>query len=343
MSATGPVAGGVAALVTFACTPGVTALLARRGVLDASGERSSHTGSVPRGGGYAVLAGAATGCLSAWTVGWNRMAAGVLVGALLLSAIGALDDLRGGIGATSRLVCAALTGLAAATLVVDPASVTDVALVVIAAMWVVAFTNAFNFMDGINGIAGLHGVVFGLSSAYLGSQVGERPLMALGLCVAGSSVGFLPWNLSGRIFLGDVGSYAIGGGVALLFVALVKAGAPLVAGIGAALPYLADTGFTILRRWHAGESLVQPHRCHAYQHLSDVVGKHAPVALLVSFVSATSAVLTIWASTLAPPGRALASIGAISVSVLYAVAPRLLLPESDRSSPRVAPQNAEAS
>jgi UDP-GlcNAc:undecaprenyl-phosphate/decaprenyl-phosphate GlcNAc-1-phosphate transferase len=92
------------------------------------------------------------------------------------------------------------------------------------------------------------------------------------------------------VFLGDSGSYFIGGWQAALIVVGLRAGLPPEA-LGAPLAiYLADTGTTLIRRVAAGEVWHQPHREHAYQRLIKNGWSHVRTTSLVgAFVLACSA------------------------------------------------------
>src|SRR3546814_7533903 len=74
-------------------------------------------------------------------------------------------------------------------------------------------------MDGINGIAGSQAALVALALAMLAGDSGWR----LGaLLLAAACIGFLPFNLPrARVFLGDVGSGAIGFMLAALMVQAV--------------------------------------------------------------------------------------------------------------------------
>ena len=85
--------------------------------------------------------------------------------------------------------------------------------VVITTPWVVGITNAFNFLDGMDGLAtgsaGINALFFGLVA------LTDQPFVMLrSLALAGSCLGFLPWNFRknqpARIFLGDGGSNFLG-------------------------------------------------------------------------------------------------------------------------------------
>jgi len=94
----------------------------------------------------------------------------------------------------------------------------------------VGSTNAVNLTDGLDGLAGGSVAICGSILALACQRVGEPRLALLAFAVAGASAGFLWFNANpARIFMGDVGSMALGallGGIAVaarveVFLALV--------------------------------------------------------------------------------------------------------------------------
>ena len=168
----------------------------------------------------------------------------------------------------------------------------------LAALAIAAYINIANFMDGVNGISRFHGIPPGARTPRPGR---DRPawLMAGGAVLATAFLGFLPWNLSrGSVFLGDVGSYLLGASVAALAVAGFLSGVYVEYVLSPSLVYLADTGYTLLRRINAGERWYASHREHVYQRLTDVGFSHLQSAGTVT--GCTAAVIVLGFS---PPRR----------------------------------------
>jgi len=77
--------------------------------------------------------------------------------------------------------------------------------------------NSFNFIDGINGLGSSIGVVVSLTYAYWFHFLGEPLFLILALCICGSQLAFLRYNLvKAKIFMGDSGSMILGFFAALL-------------------------------------------------------------------------------------------------------------------------------
>jgi UDP-N-acetylmuramyl pentapeptide phosphotransferase/UDP-N-acetylglucosamine-1-phosphate transferase len=142
-----------------------------------------------------------------------------------------------------------------------------------AVLWVglLWFVNLSNFMDGLDwmvvvGLGPALAFVGGL--ALLGGLTPAPGLIALGLL--GGLLGFAPFNRPvARLFLGDVGSLAIGLGLGFGLIHLAGRHG-LVAAALPALYFMADATFTLLRRAWAGEPVMSAHRSHIYQRATTV-------------------------------------------------------------------------
>lgn len=126
---------------------------------------------------------------------------------------------------------------------------------------------------------------------------------ALAVALAAACAGFLPFNFPrARIFLGDVGSGALGYLLAVLlatgFTSRGYADWPLL--LLPLLAMLADSGFTLLGRIHRGERWWDAHTAHAYQCWSRH-GGHARVTLAYGLW--TLAAIGVMLPTLGSPGN----------------------------------------
>lgn len=307
--------------------------IARRlDLLDVPNARSSHAEPTPRLGGIAVIAAT----LLAWGISGGSASADVWVvigAALALAAVGLIDDFRP-LASVLRLV---LQVAVAVAIVIVSGPVIDVDLPgfnvridgllghVVVAVFIVAVVNAVNFMDGIDGMAAGVAVVNVLALTALAEPEVALLLVALG----GASVGFLAWNHHpASIFLGDSGSLFIGStlvGAAVL--GSGTGGSQPAGGTVAAiptllifLPFLYDTGLTMLRRALRGDSLLVAHRSHLYQRLARVDG-HRPVANLYVCAAALSGLGAIVYRS----GNDTAQLGVLIAAVLLVVGVAVLV------------------
>lgn len=248
----------------------------RRNMLDQPGERRSHAVATARGGGIGIVVAvlAATVWLACATPADPRPLAAFAIGLVLVAGIGWIDDHRP-LSPWSRLLVQSLAAAIIAT--------TMVAMTGKAWQWPVAFAlivgmvNVWNFMDGINGLAASQAALAALAMAL----ILPAPLQLLAWALLAACCGFLPFNFpSARIFMGDVGSGALGYVIAVLLLcawASTDIAWPLLL-----LPvsaFLVDAGFTLSARMLAGERWWAPHTQHVYQRWAQCKGSHVPVTL----------------------------------------------------------------
>jgi UDP-N-acetylmuramyl pentapeptide phosphotransferase/UDP-N-acetylglucosamine-1-phosphate transferase len=239
----------------------------RRRLMDEPGQRRAHSIATPRGGGagpvVAILAWMFAAGASSGTSVW--LAA---LGLAAVAIVGSWDD-HASLPPSWRLLVHVLAGCAVAASLVDA---TGAPLVFVAiAVLVTVLVNVWNFMDGIDGIAASQAVIAAAAIACVAPSYS-----AAATAVAVATLAFLPFNFPrARIFLGDVGSGALG-----LAVAWLVAGATTEPGLNAsalvlALPlsaFLVDAGLTLARRVLRGERWWQPHSQHLYQTLARRMG-----------------------------------------------------------------------
>ncbi len=272
-------------LVGFAGTWLARAYAVRWKLYDQPGERRSHGVATPRGGGIAIVASM---FLALAFIGWGGDAprqalACIATGLLLVAAIGWVDDHRP-LSPWSRLLVHAIAAglLAWATLILG-GSVADAAFAFLAALVLV---NVWNFMDGIDGLAASQAAL--VAAGYAMVTSGGAHWLALALVA--SACGFLPYNFpKARIFLGDVGSGALGYGLAGLMVAAAMAnGGGAGTWLLVLLPvsvFLIDASLTLGARILRREKWWQPHVQHAYQRWARLAGNHRVVT--VAYAMAT--------------------------------------------------------
>jgi UDP-N-acetylmuramyl pentapeptide phosphotransferase/UDP-N-acetylglucosamine-1-phosphate transferase len=136
----------------------------------------------------------------------------------------------------------------------------------LAVLWIVWLTNLYNFMDGIDGLAGAQALIAALGLAAVAAGLGAETTGWLLLALAGSSVGFLLFNFPpSSIFLGDVGSTAIGFFFGILPLLPEARSVPFEPVAMALSIFLLDATLTLLRRVAKREKWYTPHRTHLYQ------------------------------------------------------------------------------
>jgi UDP-N-acetylmuramyl pentapeptide phosphotransferase/UDP-N-acetylglucosamine-1-phosphate transferase len=248
----------------------------RSNLLDQPGERRSHQVATPRGGGISVVVALLSGGALLW---WQApagelMLPAFLAGLVLTAGIGWWDDhrplspwLRLAVHGVAALV------LAAAVYWTSGSGMQAAAAIVL----VLVLVNVWNFMDGIDGLAASQAAIaaIALTLALTG------PWSWLGAALLAACCGFLPFNFpKARIFLGDVGSGALGFALAGLLSAGLSVSSiawPLLL-----LPlsaFLVDASFTLISRILRRQRWWTPHVEHLYQRLSRRYG-HVTVTVI---------------------------------------------------------------
>jgi UDP-GlcNAc:undecaprenyl-phosphate/decaprenyl-phosphate GlcNAc-1-phosphate transferase len=308
----------------LAAEPLTIALLRRLAVLDVPGARSSHSVPTPRGGGAPIVAGLIAAVLIAPGGGAARPALAGAIG--FFGLLGLLDDLRS-LPVLSRLLLQAAAAAVVAWVLLSSLSLPSLALAAGVAgvtVWLVGYVNAFNFMDGVNGISGAHALIGGVAYACLAAWRRDVFSVAAGLALAAGACAFLPWNaVRARVFLGDVGSYAIGGALAVLAARLVMLGVPADAVAGPVALYLADVAWTLQRRVRGGERWLEAHRTHVYQRWCDAGWSHAEVTVLTSALTVLLCLLGVLGLHGGMAVRAGADLAGVGVLVAYLCSPGL--------------------
>jgi UDP-N-acetylmuramyl pentapeptide phosphotransferase/UDP-N-acetylglucosamine-1-phosphate transferase len=145
-----------------------------------------------------------------------------------------------------------------------------------------ALANFWNFMDGIDGLAAMQSAFVATAAGLVAAVAGGSAIALAALLLAAAVAGFLPFNAPrARIFLGDVGSGALGfacGGLLLLAWDQRAASLPLALLLASA--FLLDAGLTLARRMGAGRRWYTAHREHLYQWLVRRGLSHARVVVL---------------------------------------------------------------
>jgi UDP-N-acetylmuramyl pentapeptide phosphotransferase/UDP-N-acetylglucosamine-1-phosphate transferase len=195
---------------------------------------------------------------------------------VLVAGVGLTDDHR----PLSPWLRLAVHALAALSLAVGAwLSTGNAWLGVGAFLLAMVLTNVWNFMDGIDGLAGTQALLVAAAVACL--AVTGSVLHWLALALLAAIAGFIPFNFpKARIFLGDVGSGALGFTLAMLIVAAVGQG-PLPWWLWS-LPlsaFVIDAGLTLLGRLARGEAWWRPHTLHAYQGWARRLHGHGRVTL----------------------------------------------------------------
>ncbi len=296
------VAAAIAFIVTYAISLEMQWIARRLGAVTPPGGRHIHTRPIPRMGGLAIFGGVMLALLMALpidspvalvreprylilAVPYKPLVSplvGVILGAVAITVLGAVDDLRalpGRLKFPLIYVAAAIPVMFGLTtsFLTNPLQGTSVPLGVagqiFTVIWLGSLAIALNSIDGVDGLAaGIAGIT-GATLLMAAAPRGDVATMTLAAAVVGASVGFLRHNFHpARIFMGDSGSMLLGYllGAASVY-GLFKAATALSLAIpvlALAVP-IADTGYAIVRRYRKSVSIFLPDREHLHHRLLD--------------------------------------------------------------------------
>ncbi|MBO0412032.1 phospho-N-acetylmuramoyl-pentapeptide-transferase [Enterococcus hulanensis] len=110
--------------------------------------------------------------------------------------------------------------------------------------WLVGFSNAVNLTDGIDGLVSGLGTISFATYGIIAWNQQQYEVLIICLAVMGGLVGFFPYNKKpAKIFMGDVGSLALGGLLAAVSIVLHQEWTLLLVG----LVYIFETASVIIQ------------------------------------------------------------------------------------------------
>jgi UDP-GlcNAc:undecaprenyl-phosphate GlcNAc-1-phosphate transferase len=176
-------------------------------------------------GGVAIALGITITTLVAVFVGGNKsgenvsqlkdLALTVLLPALLLGAMGLVDDLRS-LPPWPRLITQSVVGSIVAFIIVQGGTVgtpfgTSTLNTAVTIFWIVGICNSINFFDNLDGAASGAVAIAALGVFFIAFDRGQELVSALSIVTAGATIGFLMWNKSpAKIYMGDAGALFLG-------------------------------------------------------------------------------------------------------------------------------------
>ena len=153
------------------------------------------------------------------------LAAQLLFPAIILGAMGLIDDLIG-LNPFPRLVLQTVVALAVTFFLIASGTV-GIPLAqtfideIIMAIWIVGLCNSINFFDNHDGGAAGTVAVSTIGIALMALSQGQELVSALAIVTAGATLGFLLWNKSpAKIYMGDAGALFLGVIVSVLTIRL---------------------------------------------------------------------------------------------------------------------------
>lgn len=265
-------------------------LYARRtNLFDMPGQRRSHDVPTPRGGGIGIVVTVLVGLAAAGFLFPGVNFPLLLIIAIAMVALAGWIDDHQPLPVWARLLvhflaCVIwLAPLVAAALFsprnldISPMQATMLSgALVIACVWSI---NLHNFMDGIDGLLAIQ-AIFVLSALGVLCLHGPSHVHSLQIFLwVAAIIGFVPFNFPRpRLFMGDVGSGAIG--LLIAVAAVWQFSTPNTAaasGLVAASAFIVDSGCTLASRLLRGRRWYRAHREHLYQWMARTGMSHVQV------------------------------------------------------------------
>ena len=331
------VALGVAFLIALIMTPVVRNLAVKMGAVDVPKDgRRMHDHPIPRMGGLAIFFGFLLSALI--FVPMTPPMRGMLLGGVVIVVLGIFDDIYA-LPALPKLVVQIAAALAAVLhgnviqVISNPNIFSDNPYWVLGAwavpvsvIWIVAITNAVNLIDGLDGLAVGVATISSLTMLVIAMLVSDSLVALMMAALAGSCIGFLPYNHNpAKIFMGDTGSTFLGFVLATVsiqglfkFYTIISFAVPFLM-LG--LP-LFDTCFAILRRLSKGQNPMAPDRSHVHHRLIDM-GFSQKQAVAILYV--ISAILGLSAVVLTTSGALKAMVLLCALCLAGLIAARISL------------------
>jgi UDP-GlcNAc:undecaprenyl-phosphate GlcNAc-1-phosphate transferase len=193
-------------------------------------DRKTQKEPVPYLGGVAIAIGitvASFGALlySDFSTETFNKALSVLLPAILISAMGLYDDLKG-LEPWPRLVAQTIAGIAVAIYLIQNNTLgqafSNQALnYAVTIIWIVGICNSINFFDNLDGGASGTVAVISIFLFAIAFNQGQSLVSALAVVTAGATLGFLIWNkVPAKIYMGDAGALFLGIIIAVLTIRL---------------------------------------------------------------------------------------------------------------------------
>ncbi|MCK4857785.1 MAG: undecaprenyl/decaprenyl-phosphate alpha-N-acetylglucosaminyl 1-phosphate transferase, partial [candidate division Zixibacteria bacterium] len=241
-----------------------------------------------RGGGIAIFISLVGGLLACRLFVENPLheVFGLLPALSLVFFVGLLDD-KFSLKPLHKLVLVVLAAVLAAWVLDAVAIVPGLLLVAL----VVYITNAVNLLDGANGLAGGVMVIFFAAAAMIFWMAKLPDYTLTALLIIPAIIGFLLFNIKGKLFMGDCGSLLLGFLAGIFLMKLSQTSSVLfLGGLLALLIPIADTAFVIVKRILSGNSLLHGDLNHTYNLL---LGKSGSLGVMLVVYYTVAVILAV--------------------------------------------------
>ena len=297
--------------ISLALTPSVTSLAYKIGAIDVpKDKRRVHKKPIPRLGGLAIYYGFLISVV--FFCKMDKQLIGIIFGSLLIVGVGIFDDvmqLRASIKFAIQIVAALIVAFCDVRInaISMPIPIIDGGIlslgifsIPVTVLWIVGVTNAVNLIDGLDGLAVGISSIATFSLFFIAILAGEPVVAILAAALAGSCLGFLPYNFNpAKIFMGDTGSTFLGYMLSIICIQGLFKGYVIISFI---VPFLIlglpifDTAYAIIRRIKNKQPIMSPDRGHLHHRLIDMgLSQKQTVAIMyvISMILGLSAVMVV--------------------------------------------------
>lgn len=290
----------ISVVISLFMTPVTKKLAVKFGAVDVpKDERRVHNKPMPLMGGLAIYTAILISALI--FLPKDRTLISIIVGGSIICLSGIIDDIKG-LSPKAKL---AFQIVAAIVLILGDVKIDAITnpfgspgtlwllnglSIPITIFWVVGITNTLNLIDGLDGLAAGVAMIASLSFLFVANKFNYMPVMIMSAIVAGSCMGFLPYNFNpAKIFMGDTGALLLGFLLAALSIEGVMKS---VATIAVVVPIIIlgvpifDTTFAIFRRLLNGRSIAEADKGHLHHRLLKMGYSQKKTVLILYAISA---------------------------------------------------------
>lgn len=274
----------IAGLISFLITPLVIKIAHRFGAVDIpKDERRMHSKPMPLWGGIAIFTGFFT-CMFIFSNISSIKLWGLFIASVVVLITGMVDDVKP-LGAKIKLLMQIIAAIILVKAGFEIKYFTDFfgddGLIFlgsfglpISVIWIVGVTNTVNLIDGLDGLAAGISAIAAVTLSYIAILNHQYEAAMITLILAGSSIGFLPYNFNpAKIFMGDAGALFLGLVLAAVSVEGALKGATALTVV---VPILAlgvpifDTAFAIIRRLINGRPIMEADKGHLHHRFMSI-------------------------------------------------------------------------
>jgi UDP-GlcNAc:undecaprenyl-phosphate GlcNAc-1-phosphate transferase len=327
-------------VLAFLITPIVKFFLIKRNLaISEIRKRDIHKKPIPRLGGVAVFLSFILVILGYLIVkpdslifltasqekflGIDRNLFGLILGAVVLVIVGAVDDIRG-MNPWVKLFWQIVSSVIITyfgihiTHFANPFGGLEVELgswtYLFATIWIVLIVNVMNWLDGVDGLVGGISPIALIILAILSVRMDQPATALITIILAGSVLGFLPYNFNpAKIFLGDSGSMFLGFMIAIA--AIISGGKIATVGLVLGIPIL-DAVWVVMRRIFSGKSVVQADKYHLHHRFLEAGFTQKQTVFIFYLISALFGIVALQNGT---HGKVVASLWLLIIMVIIGI------------------------